>query len=362
MFNLFDVSQYHEPHIGPRDHKKRNDKPRQPNAAELKAYLCWVADRRGINVPSDAKFHPHGIESENLGGLVMEMPGYGEVQTVTMETLDDAGDVIASQTLPIEPKKGGVVWNREAVRKAHGPIAKPARKTRTKAAPPTCDINTPAPVQAEEPAPVDAIAARVEALETQLNAMAAKLERATLPATTGRAARTAAHVAAIKRSWAMRKAAREADAARRQVETHLQIGQAQYDAVKDELRQVQADLERAQGDAERVRGETASVNWKRRQTAMRARHMIKGQRGAANLWASQFATLRKSMADPSQPERASDIHRLMAERDQARTALAAVNARNEAQAKAIDDITAAYEVMVSRAARAEAAARRVNAA
>lgn len=79
------------------------------------------------------------------GAFSVLFPGANMMRaTVTMETLDDAGEVVGSQTMPVEPKKGGVVWSKDDVRKASGPIAKPkaARKTPTVAkrrAAPTVD-------------------------------------------------------------------------------------------------------------------------------------------------------------------------------------------------------------------------------
>ena len=54
-------------------------------------------------------------------------------QRVTMETLDDSGAIIATSTLLAEPKKGGIIWTRDQVRAAAGPVTNPARPKRTKA-------------------------------------------------------------------------------------------------------------------------------------------------------------------------------------------------------------------------------------
>ena len=59
------------------------------------------------------------------GAYSVLFPGANQMRaTVTLETLDDAGEVISSQTMPVDPKKGGVVWSKDDVRKACGPIAK----------------------------------------------------------------------------------------------------------------------------------------------------------------------------------------------------------------------------------------------
>lgn len=79
------------------------------------------------------------------GAFSVLFPGANMMQaTVTLETLDDAGEVVSSQTMPVEPKKGGLVWSKDDVRKACGPVAKAkaARKAPTVAkrrAAPTVD-------------------------------------------------------------------------------------------------------------------------------------------------------------------------------------------------------------------------------
>jgi DNA polymerase III subunit beta len=71
----------------------------------------------------------------------------------------------------------------------------------------------------------------------------------------------------------------------------------------------------------------------------------------------ELASLRASMADPMQPERASDIHRLIQERDEAKTALAAVHARNTSMQGIMDQLTERYENMALQVARLTAAQR-----
>ena len=74
------------------------------------------------------------------------------------------------------------------------------------------------------------------------------------------------------------------------------------------------------------------------------------------------ARLKRDMADPMQPERASDIARLVGERDTARTALAAMAARAERAEQTVDAMADRFEGLVSRVTRAEAALRQANAA
>ena len=97
-------------------------------------------DRAGYNSDTKQKT-PAQYE---LGAYSVLFPGANMMRaTVTMETLDDAGEVVSSQTMPVEPKKGGVIWSKDDVRKACGPVAKvkAARKPTVakRRAGPTCD-------------------------------------------------------------------------------------------------------------------------------------------------------------------------------------------------------------------------------
>ena len=84
-------------------------------------------DRAGYNSDTKQKT-PAQYEP---GAYSVLFPGANMMRaTVTMETLDDDGEVVSSQTMPIEPKKGGVVWSKDDVRKACGPVAKPEKAKR----------------------------------------------------------------------------------------------------------------------------------------------------------------------------------------------------------------------------------------
>jgi hypothetical protein len=78
---------------------------------------------------------------------------------------------------------------------------------------------------------------------------------------------------------------------------------------------------------------------------------------ARDMAQAELARVKASMADPMQPERASDIAQLIRERDEARTAAAATDARNRALQSAVDGLADKFEAMVSRVSRAEAALR-----
>ena len=91
-----------------------------------------------------------------------------------------------------------------------------------------------------------------------------------------------------------------------------------------------------------------------------ARSAARDRQAAHNVTLAQLAKLRRDMADPSQPERASDIARLVKERDEARTANAALQGRAERSERAVQDMAGKFEDMVSRVTRAEAALRAVQ--
>lgn len=89
-----------------------------------------------------------------------------------------------------------------------------------------------------------------------------------------------------------------------------------------------------------------------------ARKAERFQRQRGDVLHAQLARLRSDMVDPSQPERASDIARLIRERDEARNAAAASQARAVRAEAATATMADKFEDLVSRVARAEAALRK----
>lgn len=164
-------------------------KPRPANDSEVSAYMRWQRERRGLpdmqgmelewrtypgsrgqrlcigatfgkKVQERRQITPPRWEGETYfpgeyqpelwenGAYSLIMPGHdAHKQAVTFESLDDAGNVERAQTLPMEPKKGGVIWSRDDVRKAHGPVEK-VRKVRAGKAPIPVEA-VPIPVHAE---------------------------------------------------------------------------------------------------------------------------------------------------------------------------------------------------------------------
>jgi len=207
-FNLFDVSKWTDA-----GKTRKNDKARHATDEERRCYLGFLVGRAGLAHFDDWDYHLNGItcgrqralerlekvevlDYETLttriewrnrppeyetGAYSIPMPGR-ITRPVTMETLDESGDVISSQTLPVDPKKLGVIWDREAVRTAAGPIAKTSKVKKPQSPVAVAvDIEAPAPAPVEELAPpaaelvADAIAvltARLDALESQLSGVA----------------------------------------------------------------------------------------------------------------------------------------------------------------------------------------------
>lgn len=60
------------------------------------------------------------------GAYSVPMPGRIR-QPVTLEWLDDDGNVIRAQSMPVDPKKGAVLWDRAAVQEAVGKVEKAAK-------------------------------------------------------------------------------------------------------------------------------------------------------------------------------------------------------------------------------------------
>ena len=134
------------------------ERPRAACVDEVVAYMDWLRDRLELPAIGDADLHWHqprdwrkgarycigatygagvsinGRREYAAGSYSVLMPGANQMrQRVTMETLDDSGAIIATSTLPPEPRKGGIIWTRDQVRAAAGPVTNPARLKRAKA-------------------------------------------------------------------------------------------------------------------------------------------------------------------------------------------------------------------------------------
>lgn len=365
------------------------------------------------------------------GAYSIAFPGHDmHRQAVTFEALGEGGEVLSSQTLPAEPKKGGVIWSRDDVRAAFGPISRKGKGGKVADAPTPVQSEAPAPAMPEicppeategdcapdmaqgggealdalhgpdlpaaelsseaEQLPGDPLAdlaARVAALEARIAALPAESE-ATPSGEVARPRRTAAHERAIRRAWAARIEARRQRAIaadhmrmREQVQEALRASHSDLATAETVIRSMEArekalkaDVERLTADCaewealqHRTWGDKVGERLKRRASASRARRLLAStrkaatfQRQRADVLAAQLDKLRSDMADPSQPERASDLAQLVRERDQARTALAATDARNRAMKAALDDLADKFEAMGSRLAVAEAAMRRAG--
>ncbi len=480
--NLFDIT--------PGFKGNKNDKPRTANDDEIFAYAHWLRTSRCLpNFPGATlrwRSHARGADpvcvavtfggDKEPGAYSLLLPGYASHRDrVTFETLADDGEPETSQTLPVEPKKGGVIWDKAAVHKAHGPIAKPAKvkrgaKVAEPEAAPMATIASPEPAQDEsapiaaqdkgslryrpmtdpelpsghcwhetyfvrtgetdldmltkdgarwrceasnlergraspartapvqEPeivpaelsetigqlpaAPVanlDAITARLDALEQALATLSA-VQEATVGAQAPSATeteiapdlstkRSPAHERAIRRAWQERAARRAATALAAVYVRNIERTVAERDRLADDLAVARQDVGEVTRHAEMMARRGNQHRDRRLASARRARRMIGAVRARADLdrraleiTNATVARLKRDMADTIQPERASDIARLVQERDQARTALAAMAARAERAEQGVHAMADRFEGLVSRVAKAEAALRQSQAA
>lgn len=427
MLHLFDV------HPGIK--VLQNDKPRAATESEVLAYLDWIRQRHGLpDMRGPRQLHwrqprdwrkgqcycigvtlgdKRGGEYET-GAYSIVMPGHDAYrhQSVTMETLDDTGEVVASQTLPVEPKKGGVIWSRDDVRKAAGPVAKIKVKPARIAPPaPMPEISAPEAVQHDSAAgaapthaqpvealdgrenappavscehesqPVDVFSellARVEALEASVATLSGKsspgdiggIEPMPLPSGDPRATgaararlamiaqpskRSAAHERAIRRAWTER---RDKRLQRAIAEDHMRMREQVQAALQNNLALAEAERLRVADLARDARAKRRRAVTMARERISRLRTVANNHRQHVAALSADLAKIKRDMADSSQPERASDLARLIRERDEARTALAASHARCQRQDAAIEALAGELEKLASRVAIAEAALRR----
>lgn len=226
--NLFDIT----PFAGCLD-----ERPRAANATELAAYLYEIAERRGIVIPADATYSPSGVYHD--GERILATPGYGADTTVTMETLDEAGDVIRTTRIAVNAKgqmalKAAAVVDACALPK----VAKPRKPRAVKEAKPAAQPK-PIPTPVCQPDATAALLARLEALE-------AAVARMSRPVEAGKRQRSEAERRAILRAWRMRREMRErADLDRRA----LEAANGAYRGALDTLAAANAQIAAARADS-----------------------------------------------------------------------------------------------------------------
>lgn len=236
-------------------------------------------------------------------------------------------------------------------------------------------------IGAEEPlaalADVAALMARLDAVEDALASRPAEVERVTFrpsvvaveiampPIAVARPKRTPAHERAIRRAWAERAARRTAErvAQLRQEQRRNALRFAGKWRTKAEAaaikasgweRRIEAEREAAGAIADKRRRTVTTA----RQALSRARKVASNHRQHASALSAELARIKRDMADASQPERASDISRLMTERDQARNALAAMTARAARSEAAVGQLADTIDSLASRVSVAEAKLRK----
>lgn len=356
--------------------------------------LQWLweqGDSRFLTVRPDGRTFKGG---EIITRAEIEAAMRGEIAEPVEMPAIASPEPAQSESDPIAAQEGG-----EAVEALHGPEIAPVELVSESYKLPDASADEPVPATVKESMTVpaqdlEAITARLDALEQALATLSAVSAASGFDASnegakeevtpTARAKRTPAHERAIRRAWEARRqrvdirAERErwanaigsledrAIALEREVERerHLRdVARGQLES-QEALQAKGRAMETLWQSIIGAQGSLARMEGKRIATAQRARRMIAAVRARADLdrralevTNATLTRLKRDMADPSQPERASDIARLVQERDTARTALAAMAARAERAEQGLHSMADRFEGLVSRVTRAEAALR-----
>lgn len=220
--------------------------------------------------------------------------------------------------------------------------------------------------------PLAAILARLEALEASIAAAPLPVESIATP-TSGKPKRSPAHERAVRRAWQLRWQHRvqrkAADSFAREAQSWKDVAEAADES--DRLgREAMRNAHERISELETLGRMLAT---KRRRNALLARQrtgemvvavnamhdQADGLRQRNAVVEAELEQLRADMADPSQPERASDIAQLVKERDEARTANAALQDRCRRVEASRDELADKFEGLISRVSVAEAAVRRL---
>lgn len=324
----------------------------------------WLWDdgaTRLLAVKSDGRCPDDGAPREYFTRAEIEAALTGDLTPISETAPDTPSEAIAA--VPAEPQE------RETA------IAAPVEPDDAANAPSAPEI---APIAADSGADdaVAALAARIEAIEAAVATLSAQSDAGPSEAI-ARPKRTAAHERAIRRAWSERKARLDA-------ELHIRIGISQLDAMRQDRDAARADLATAETctrAAERRERAALDELEQARATAADMQRIAEQHEKAADVARealceaqereqaaligredarAQLAKLKRDMADPSQPERASDIARLAQERDQLKNALAAVEARAARLQSGLDQASGAIEAMGLRVAKAESAMRKLG--
>jgi hypothetical protein len=394
--DLFSVSKETKSMIG------TNPKPRQATVSEIMAYAEWLALSAGLAPLAVSEIigcaHERGRKMAPAQGVTygastkrgrdvewqegafsVAFPGRNAHRDrVTLETLDEAGEVVASSTLPLEPKKGGVIWDKAAVRKACGvvgrkcpPIPSPAASEASPApeeqeanntVPRVDEPAAPPPVEmkavAEQPQAPSELADRVATLEAMVHELLQ--HRAAPPVSmesqepVAQLKRSPTHERAIRRAWAARATAR-------QLTNRLVI--AQQD-IREGERMLAMIAKQGTRHLERRRRVTALARARKPARWYSEKHMpavakladdFAGEATARERAEAELQAFKRLMPDSSTPARPEDLARLIDERDAARRELATLREKASHAARVQIKVADALEEMTGRALRAESA-------
>lgn len=313
--NLFDVLE------GVGEHA---EKPRNVTAAELRAYLCWLAERAGIDHEAiGVELSPSGVWVDKV--CVVPMPGYGNQPHPICEILNEDGTVERSFALPID-KRGNLPMDKAQVLKwtglpkvkatrakrapAQEPVAAPVIVAATVAPEPLISLPAPgsvetaaipAPVATTAPDPVSgaamaALVARIEALESAAVVRAALIRAAANDDAPHRAPR-AVRERIARRYLGMRRQREEMREAQRQLARQYETGLEQFEALKMAKRVSDRHCDAAVAERDAARGQLWNVQNQLQGATGRADRLARFAREQRKLLSRNVEDLRGARAE-----------------------------------------------------------------
>lgn len=353
---------------------------------DQRTYLQWLAERRGIVLPSDAHYGPEGIKGGHNGPIVLAMPGYGQSNVVEVEELDEAGNVLRSSRIGLK-KSGALPWDRAKVREIAGKAATPPKgRRKTAAIEPKPAAVADAPHQGNETPSIGgiepdtlaqqvaALADQVQRLQVQLDVMADAAVPAVMHPIGGMSeaiggmkssdadrARRLRIVRAYLRMRAQRNEARRLYDVERMIaaDRMAAIWRVQ-DARKATIRMAMRMRQRRALDVAALEvGRSVYLDMERR--ALQAEERERGLMMESERRAATIAALRATPHHFGNEVRPDDLRRVTQDRDAARKALASAAEQRDRLAIAVDRGATMLDDMTERALRAEIALKAVEA-
>lgn len=322
-----------------------NDKPRSATLEEQRAYLCGLARRRGFDPGEHFEINGNGYDAPRCiiigecfapelrdykagtttpplyaeGSVCIPTPGYGRQPVVTMDILDDAGEIV--RTIPLPADKRGKLPITAAQLKEYSGLKSVRGKRQV--AQPASIVEQSAPSEAIAPVPqpitpagdIAAILARLEALERAMASSPTVAIAAPVNDNTQPRERTALERRAVVRAWRMRRELRDARDRRRSIDAVHRGMDAHIDRLEQRVRRVEeernAAIERAEALArkrlavheilQRMRHRTRSMHQAAESAQQEARAAVSAMAVLTERW-SALQARREETAQPWMPQ------------------------------------------------------------